>query len=102
MQAALPQAKIVGAGFTWFRDFSPYIAAGVLKRGGASMVGYGRQIFAYPDFYKDIALHGKMFREKACVSCSICSYLKRDVGTCGCVVKDTKAYLPLYRETYSR
>jgi len=101
LQAAVPEAKIVGVGYSWFRGLSPYVAAAVLEEGKASLVGYGRQILSYPDVYKDIAEQGRLNPSKVCVSCSKCSALKRDAGTCGCVVRDAEAYLPLYRKTYS-
>lgn len=100
MQKAVPGAQFVGVGYSWLRQFSPYVAAWVMEMGGASLIGYGRQFIAYPDFAKVILSSGKLERTKVCVSCSKCSMLKRDVGTCGCVVRDTSAYLQLYKETY--
>jgi len=99
LQAAVPAAKIVGVGYSWFRKFSPYIAAAVLEEGKAAMIGYGRQILSYPDIYKD-AVSGNLDPSRVCVSCSKCSFLKRDAGTCGCVVRDAGEYLPLYKEIY--
>jgi len=102
LQAAVPDAKIVGVGYSWFRGFSPYIAAAVLEEGKAAMIGYGRQILSYPDLYKDVIREGKFNLSKVCVACSKCSQLKRDVGTSGCVVRDAGAYLQLYKETYKK
>lgn len=100
LQAAVPAAKIVGVGYSWFRTLSPYVAAAVLEQQKAALVGFGRQILSYPDVYKDIALHGRLDPKQVCVACSKCSFLKRDAGTCGCVVRDAKAYMELYRRTY--
>ncbi|MCL2287322.1 MAG: NADH:flavin oxidoreductase [Firmicutes bacterium] len=102
LQKAVPVAKIVGVGYSWFRGFSPYVAAAVLEEGKAAMIGYGRQILSYPDVYKDIVGQGWLNPSKVCVSCSKCSFLKRNAGTCGCVVRDAEAYLPLYKETYNK
>ena len=102
LQKAAPEAKIVGVGYSWLREYSPYVAAWILETGGAALIGYGRQFIAYPDFAKDIIEEGKLIKNKVCVSCSKCSMLKRDVGTCGCVVRDSSAYLQLYRDTYPR
>lgn len=49
---------VVGTGYSWPREFAPFIAAGVLEKGLAKIIGFGRQSFAYPDFAKDI-LSGK-------------------------------------------
>jgi len=100
LQEAVPDAVIVGTGYTWLREFSPQVAAWVMQTGGAKMIGYGRQFIAYPDFARDIIENNTLTKSKCCVCCSKCSFLKRDVGKCGCPVKDAAAYLPLYLETY--
>ena len=102
IQKAVPDGIFVGVGYSWLRTLSPYVAAWVLKTGGAKLIGYGRQFIAYPDFAKDIIESGKLIRNKVCVTCSKCSMLKRTVGTCGCVVRDTATYLQLYRDTFPR
>jgi len=101
LQKAVPAAKIVGVGYSWLRALSPYIAAAVLEDGKAAMIGYGRQILSYPDIYKDIVQEGQPNPKQVCISCSKCSFLKRDAGTCGCVVRDADEYMPLYRSVYS-
>jgi 2,4-dienoyl-CoA reductase-like NADH-dependent reductase (Old Yellow Enzyme family) len=100
LQKRVPEAKIVGVGYSWLREFSPYVAAWALETGGASLIGYGRQFIAYPDFAKDIIETGRMQKNKVCVACSKCAALKRDKGLCGCVVRDSAAYLQLYMDTY--
>ncbi|MCL2572539.1 MAG: flavin oxidoreductase/NADH oxidase [Defluviitaleaceae bacterium] len=100
MQKAVPEGKFVGVGYSWLRQFSPQVAAWILKTGGAAMIGYGRQFIAYPEYANDIIKNGELDRQKVCISCSKCSMLKRDAGTCGCVVRDQEAYLQLYKETY--
>ena len=102
LQKHVPQAKIVGVGYSWLREYSPYVAAWVLETGGASLIGYGRQFIAYPDFAKDIIETGRMQKNKVCVACSKCAILKRDKGLCGCVVRDSEAYLQLYMDTYKK
>ena len=98
LQKAVPEAKIVGVGYSWLREFSPYVAAWVLKNGGASLIGYGRMFIAYPDFAKDIIKEGKLQRNKVCITCSKCSFLRRDTGLSGCVIRDSEAYMKFYRE----
>jgi len=102
LQKAVPEAIIVGTGYTWLREFSPYVAAWVMQTGGAKMIGYGRQFIAYPDFARDIIEQGKLNKSKCCVCCSKCSFLKRDIGMCGCPVRDSEAYLQLYKDTYNK
>ena len=100
LQKAVPKAMIVGVGYSWLREFSPNVAAWILETGGASLIGYGRQFIAYPDFAKDIIQQGKLMKNKVCISCSKCSSLKRDIGLCGCPIRDSEAYLQIYKDTY--
>lgn len=98
IQRAVPEAVIVGTGYSWLRDLSPYVAAGALEQGMASVIGYGRQAFAYPDFARDILDKGKLAREKCCISCGKCAGILRAGGTAGCVIRDAGVYGPLYRQ----
>jgi 2,4-dienoyl-CoA reductase (NADPH2) len=98
IQQAHPDLPIIGAGYTYFRQFVPWFAAGAVKNGWASMVGLGRAAFAYPDFAKDILNEGRMERLKTCITCSACTQIMRDHGTSGCVIRDSEVYGPIYRE----
>ncbi|MFH1740550.1 MAG: NAD(P)-binding protein, partial [bacterium] len=98
IQETHPDLPIVGTGYTWLRQFVPYMAAGAIRKGWVSVVGLGRGSFAYPDYAKDILLTGKMDPQKVCVSCSSCSQIMRDGGRTGCVIKDAEVYGPIYRE----
>ncbi len=94
----VPEKIVMGAGYTWLRQFFPYIAAGNLKNGRADMVGVGRMAFAYPDFAKDIMSKGCLERNKSCISCSMCSELMIKGGPTGCVIRNRDPYQKLYRE----
>jgi len=98
MKSAAPGITIVGTGFSWFREYGANIAAGCIEKGWMDMAGFGRQSFAYPDFARDIVANGAMSRNKCCVTCTKCTELMRFGGQTGCVVRDSKIYLPLWRE----
>jgi 2,4-dienoyl-CoA reductase-like NADH-dependent reductase (Old Yellow Enzyme family) len=89
---------IVGTGYSWLRQFMPYVAAGTVAAGKASVIGLGRGAFAYPDFAKDIINNGEMVRKKCCTACSKCTELMRAKSSTGCVVRDTEVYMPLYKK----
>ena len=76
----------------------PYLAAGVIQTGGATLIGQGRGAFAYPDSVNDLLQNGKMCESKCCVACSACTQIMRDGKKTGCVVRDSKIYGPSYRE----
>jgi len=98
LKAAVPEMAFVGTGFTWFREYGANIAAGCIEQGWMDLAGFGRQSFAYPDFARDIIVNGAMARNKCCITCTKCTELMRFGGKAGCVIKDSKVYLPLWRE----
>ena len=89
---------VVGTGFSWLRDFAPYIAAGAVKEGWCHLVGFGRQAFANPNFAREILENGRLDRDKLCITCNRCAELKAVKLSCGCVVRDFKVYGPIYRK----
>ncbi|HOE11719.1 MAG TPA: FAD-dependent oxidoreductase [bacterium] len=98
IQEAHPDLPIIGAGYSWLRQYMPYVAAAAVRRGWVSIVGLGRGAIAYPDFAKDVLEQGKMNPQKVCVACSSCTQIMRDGGRTGCVVRDEEVYGPIYRE----
>lgn len=98
MQQTVPDCVIVGTGFSWLRQFAPYVAAGMVNEGWAAICGFGRGGFAYPDFANDIFTAGAMSPRKVCITCSKCSELKGAAWLTGCVVRDAEVYAPIYQE----
>lgn len=98
LKETVPDMIIIGTGYSWLRQFAPQVAAGVVKSGWATICGFGREAFAYPDFANDIFNTGEMSSKKVCISCSKCSELKGAGLISGCVVRDAKVYVPPYQE----
>jgi 2,4-dienoyl-CoA reductase (NADPH2) len=98
VQQAFPDLAVVGSGHSWMRQFYPNVAAALIARGWATLVGLGRGALAYPDYAKDILRQGGMESKKSCITCSACTQIMRDGGRSGCVVRDAEVYGPLYRE----
>ena len=92
---ACPGMTVVASGLSYARQFSPFIAAGLLRDGSADMAGFGREAFAYPNFSRDI-LRSVFRAEECCVACGKCSELMRANSTAGCVIRDKEVYLPIY------
>lgn len=97
IQNAYPSLPVVACGSSWLRQFMPHVAAGLISKGDATLVGVGRGALAYPDLVKDVLLSGAMDPVKCCVTCSACTQLMRDAGKVGCVLKDSDIYGPEYR-----
>ena len=98
MKAAASGITLVGTGFSWFREYGANLAAGCIEQGWMDMAGFGRQSFAYPGFSKDVIVGGAMLRSKCCITCTKCTELMRFGGQAGCVIKDSKVYLPIWRK----
>ena len=98
LQQAVPEMVVMGTGYSWLRQFFPQAAAANLKNGWVKVAGLGRQAFAYPDFARDLLEKGTLDVKQSCTACSKCTQLMRDDGMAGCVTRDAKTYLPLYRK----
>lgn len=98
IQRAFEDMTVIGSGFSYLRENAPYFAAGGVSAGMFKMAGFGREMFAYPQFVSDLKNNGAMDRKKVCISCGKCSELMRMGTTAGCVVRDGEVYLELYRE----
>jgi NADPH-dependent glutamate synthase beta subunit-like oxidoreductase/2,4-dienoyl-CoA reductase-like NADH-dependent reductase (Old Yellow Enzyme family) len=97
IQKAFPDLPVIGSGYTWLRQLMPYVAAGAINSGGATILGIGRGAFAYPDTPRDMLESGRMDPARCCVTCSACTQIMRDGGKTGCVVRDSEIYGPQYR-----
>jgi len=97
VQQTFPDLPVVATGYSWLRHLMPYVAAGVVQAGWATLVGQGRSAFAYPDAARDILREGRMDPAKTCIACSGCSQIMRDGTMTGCVVRDRAIYGEQYK-----
>ncbi|MFP3905211.1 MAG: FAD-dependent oxidoreductase, partial [Armatimonadota bacterium] len=93
----VPDMPLMGTGFTWLREFSPYVGAALVENNEAHCIGYGRQALAYPDFAREIVQRGELTPTKLCICCSSCTQIMRDGGRSGCVVRDYEVYEPIFK-----
>jgi len=100
IQKAVPEMAVVGTGYSWLRQFAPYIAAGTLENGLARLIGFGRQAFANPFYAKEILSGLPMAKGKSCLACGKCSDIMREGGPAGCVVRDAGTYLPVFKKYF--
>lgn len=99
LKKAVPEMKIISSAMTYLGVAAPNVAAGYISDGGFDIAGFGRTVFAYPDFANDILKNGCMQKEKICICCSKCTHIMRTPGgTPGCVIRDREVYLPLYKK----
>ena len=95
----VPDMKIICSALSYLGTTSPNVAAAYINDGGFDLAGYGRTIFAYPDFANDILKNGSMDKKKICICCSKCTQIMRAGGTPGCVIRDPM-YTKIYKEMF--
>ncbi|MBQ7100578.1 MAG: flavin oxidoreductase/NADH oxidase [Clostridia bacterium] len=99
LKKQVPNIKIISSALSYLGAAAPNVAAGYIENGGFDIAGFGRTVFAYPDFAKDIINDGSMKKEKLCICCSKCTHIMRCAGgTPGCVIRDKDVYLPIYKK----
>ena len=97
LKKAVPELKIISSGLSYLGAVAPNVAAAFIENGSFDFAGFGRTIFAYPDFAKDILKNGELDQKKLCICCSKCTELMRGGTTPGCVIRD-ELYTKLYKE----
>jgi 2,4-dienoyl-CoA reductase-like NADH-dependent reductase (Old Yellow Enzyme family) len=93
----VPDMALIASAFSYLGVAAPLVAAGFIEAGLFDMAGFGRTVFAYPDFARDIIQNGTMDKNKICLCCSKCTEIMRTAGgTPGCVIRDKEVYSPIY------
>ena len=94
-----PQMAIICSAVSYLGVAAPNVVSAYIQNGGFDIAGFGRTIFAYPDFAKDILKNGAMDKNKICICCSKCTEIMRTSGgTPGCVIRDQEVYKPIYQK----
>ena len=88
LQKEVPDMPLISSGLSYLGTVSPNVAAAYIKNSDFAFAGYGRMIFANPDFAKQILNEGKIDVKKQCIACSKCTELMRAGSTPGCVIRD--------------
>lgn len=83
---------VLGSAFSYLRQFSPNLAAGMVAGGHAAMAGFGRMAFADPGFVQEAKCNGCIDKSKVCLTCGNCAVLLRNGTPAGCVVRDREVY----------
>ncbi|MBQ8159906.1 MAG: flavin oxidoreductase/NADH oxidase [Clostridia bacterium] len=92
IQHAVPDLPVLGSAFSYLRQWSGCLAAGMVEGGHCAVAGFGREAFAYPEFIHDLLRTGQMDAKKVCISCGGCAALLRAGTPAGCIVRDREVY----------
>lgn len=90
--------KLICSALSYLGVAAPNVAAAFIKSGGFDYAGFGRMVFAYPDFANDILKNSALKKEKCCIACSKCTQIMRAGGTPGCVIRDKEVYMPIFQK----
>jgi len=101
LQQAVPEVAMISSAMTYLGAAAPHVAAACIRRGSFAFAGFGRLIFANPDFANQILHEGKLDSKKSCIACSKCTELMRSGHTPGCVIRDP-LYTALYQEVFGK
>ena len=92
IQHALPDLPVLGSAFSYLRQFSPNLAAGMVEGNHCAMAGFGRMAFAHPEFVRELRENGEMNAKQSCVTCGGCAVLLRGGTPAGCIIRDREVY----------
>ena len=98
VKKAVPGITILGSAPTYLRQFADLYAAGAVEQGYCDGMLFGRMAFADPDFANEIIKNGRIDPKRVCMTCGMCGDLIRAHKPTGCVVRDSKTFMPFYKE----
>ncbi|MFC2084722.1 hypothetical protein ACFLS9_06670 [Bacteroidota bacterium] len=101
LQKEFPSVPMVGTGYSWLNQFFPNVGAAVIANGLVSVIGLGRNAFAYPDAALDLIENGRLNIKKTCIACSRCTELMRAGRSTGCVIRDRDIYRTEYNNVFA-
>ncbi|MBN8217651.1 MAG: NADH:flavin oxidoreductase [Spirochaetes bacterium] len=102
LQEANAGFPIIGGGYGWLREFAPPVMAALVAKKWVTLVGQGRNSFAYPEGIRDLRAQGAFDKRKVCITCSRCTQIMRDGGRTGCAIRDVEIYGKEYKEGRAR
>ncbi len=98
-----PEMSIICSAISYLGVVAPNVVSAFISKNKFDFAGFGRTVFAYPDFANDILKNGSMDKNKICICCSKCTEIMRKPGgTPGCVIRDKDFYLQVYKNQWNK
>lgn len=98
VKKAVPDMVIYGSAPTYLRQYADLFTAGAVEAGLCDGMLFGRMAFADPDFANEIVKNGRIDSKRVCMTCGKCGDLIRAHKPTGCVIRDSKTFMPFYKE----
>ncbi len=93
LKEAVPGLPMVGTAYTYFQEFLPQVAQGVVRAGWADFVGIGRLVLSYWDLPADVLAGRPLATKRLCRTFSDCTTAPRSGLVSGCYPLD-----PYYKQ----
>lgn len=98
VKKAVPEMTIWASAPTYLRAYADLFTAGAVEEGLCDGMLFGRMAFADPDFANEIVRNGRIDPNRVCLTCGKCGDLIRAHKPTGCVIRDSKIFMPFYKE----
>ena len=99
LKSMVPDMKLICSAVSYLGVAAPNVTGAFIEQGGFDIAGFGRTIFAYPNFAKDILSGEGLKKNNICICCSKCTEIMRAPGgTPGCVIRDRDPYAALHKQ----
>ena len=98
VKKAVPEMTIWASAPTYLRAYADLFTAGAVEEGLCDGMLFGRMAFADPDFANEIVRNGRIDPNRVCLTCGKCGDLIRAHKPTGCVIRDSKTFMPFYKE----
>lgn len=85
-----PQLPMVGSAYTYFQEFLPQVAQGVVRNGWIDGVGIGRMVLTYGEMVADSLAGRELDRRRICRTFSDCTTAPRNGMISGCYPLDAE------------
>lgn len=98
VKKAVPSMAVLASAPTYLRAYADLFTAGAVEQGLCDGMLFGRMAFADPDFANEIVRQGRIDPKRVCLTCGKCGDLIRAHMPTGCVIRDSKTFMPFYRQ----
>lgn len=84
----IPDVPIVGSGYSYYQDYLPNVAQGVVREGWVDFIGLGRMVLSYWDLPADVLAGNELKTKQYCRTFSDCTTAPRNGLVSGCYPLD--------------
>ena len=98
VKKAVPEMTVWASAPSYLRAYADLFTAGAVEQGLCDGMLFGRMAFADPDFANEIIKQGRIDPKRVCLTCGKCGDLIRAHKPTGCVIRDSKTFMPFYKE----